>query len=158
MLGSKLGSLIIDITILLLYFINKQNKKRNFHAKLTAILKLFLHNNKNIMIASFQVRKRNHEYQNYQSEKLRSTLLKVTQNEIDALTQDLLISKIEKRFFNNISTAEITEILVLTTAGFIEKDPFFDKMAVQLLLRKIYREFSGKKIDLINFSELYRKT
>jgi ribonucleoside-diphosphate reductase alpha chain len=110
------------------------------------------------MNASLQVQKRDGRFENYQTEKLHSSFQKITQNKIDSDKQNLLISKVEKLLFDNISTAQIIETLILITSSWIEKDPIFDQITAQLLLRKIYREVLGEKFNLKNFSQLCRKT
>jgi ribonucleoside-diphosphate reductase alpha chain len=110
------------------------------------------------MNASLQVQKRDGRFENYQTEKLHSSFQKITQNKIDSDKQNLLISKVEKLLFDNISTAQIIEALILTTSSWIEKDPIFDQITAQLLLRKIYREVLGEKFNLENFPQLCRKT
>jgi ribonucleoside-diphosphate reductase alpha chain len=109
------------------------------------------------MSDSLQVQKRDGKIENYQTEKLHSSFQKITQNKIDSDEQSLLVSKVEKQIFNNISTAQIIEILILTTSSWIEKDPAFDQITAQLLLHKIYREVLGEKLNLDNFPQLCRK-
>jgi ribonucleoside-diphosphate reductase alpha chain len=109
------------------------------------------------MSTSFQVQKRDGKFENYQTEKLHSSFQKITQKKIDSDQQNLLISKVEKQIFNNISTARIIEILILTTSSWIEKDPVFDQITAQLFLYKIHREVLGKKFSLENFPQLCRK-
>jgi ribonucleoside-diphosphate reductase alpha chain len=110
------------------------------------------------MNTSLQVQKRDGKFESYQTGKLYSSFQKITQNKIDSEEQNLLVSKVEKQIFNNISTAQIIEILILTTSSWIEKDPIFDQITAQLLLHKIYREILGEKFNLENFSQLCRKT
>src|SRR6185437_5156384 len=110
------------------------------------------------MIASFQVKKRDGKFENYQTEKLHASFQKIIQNKINPEEQNLLLSKVEKQIFNNISTAQIIETLILTTSSWIEKDPVFDQITAQLSLCKIYREVLGKKCNLENFSQLCQKT
>src|SRR5947207_14592801 len=105
-----------------------------------------------------QVQKRNGKLETYQTVKLRLSFQKVIKDKLNSTEQGLLISKVEKGFFNNISTAQITESLILTAVGFIEKDLVFDIITTQLLLHKVYREAFGRKINWGNFSETYRKT
>jgi ribonucleoside-diphosphate reductase alpha chain len=69
-----------------------------------------------------------------------------------------LISKVEKEVFNNISTNQITDTLILAATSLIEKDPVFDKVATQLLLYKIYREVFQAKTNPQNFQNFYQKT
>jgi transcriptional regulator NrdR family protein len=69
------------------------------------------------MSASFQIQKRDGKFENYQTEKLYSSFQKITQNKINPNEQNLLVSKVENQIFNNISTAQIIEILILTTSS-----------------------------------------
>lgn len=110
------------------------------------------------MNVPLQVRKRSDKLEEYQPDKLCFSLQKIAKDKINDSEQNLLISKVEKQIFNNISTTQITEILILTTTAFIEKDPIFDEITTQLLLHKIYREAFGEKFNSENFSELCRRT
>lgn len=110
------------------------------------------------MNSSFQIQKRSLKYENYHPEKLYHTIQRGIKNKLKATDQDLLITKVEKQLFNNISTDQITETLILNATSLIEKDPIFDELATQLLLQKIYREVFQVKINSKNFLELYRKS
>ena len=85
-----------------------------------------------------QVRKRNQNLENYQTNKLQQTPQKILKDKVSLIDQDLLISEVEKQLFDNISTSQIMEILILTATSFIEKDLIYDELAAGLLLQKIY--------------------
>src|SRR5688572_33261156 len=93
-----------------------------------------------------QVRKRNQSLENYQLNKLYRTFQRILKDKINLIDQHLLISEIEKQFFPNITTQQVTKISILTATSFIEKDPIYDELATGLLLRKILWEVFSQKI------------
>lgn len=105
-----------------------------------------------------QVCKRNQSLENYQVNKLYKTLQGILKNKINLVDQDLLISKVENQLFPNISTPQITEILILTATSFIEKDPIYDELAAGLLLQKVLREVFSQKSKDNDFAKIYRQT
>jgi len=110
------------------------------------------------MPLTIQVCKRNQSLENYQVNKLYKTLQKILKNKINLIDQDLLISKVENQIFSNISTVQITEILILTATSFIEKDPIYDKFAAGLLLQKVLREAFSQKSKDNDFTKTYQQT
>jgi len=110
------------------------------------------------MSLAIQVQKRSRTLQNYQSEKLRQTCQRILKERISLIDENLLISETEKQFFDNISTSQINEILILTATSLIERDPVYDDLAVGLLLQKLYREVFLQKVSTSNFEKLYRES
>ena len=92
------------------------------------------------MSIPISIQKKSLEYEKFQVNKLKFFLDEKLNSSLESINRDLLISKVEKQIFNNISTEQITDTLILTAASLIEKDPVFDEVATQLLLYKIYRE------------------
>jgi ribonucleoside-diphosphate reductase alpha chain len=110
------------------------------------------------MPLAIQVQKRSRTLQNYQSEKLRQTCRRILKERISLIDENLLISETEKQFFDNISTSQINEILILTATSLIERDPVYDDLAAGLLLQKLYYEVFLQKVNVSNFEKLYRET
>jgi ribonucleoside-diphosphate reductase alpha chain len=110
------------------------------------------------MFNSISVQKRSLNHEIFQTSKLKNFFAEKLNISIKPADRDLLISKAEKQFFNNISTIQITDTLILTATGLIEKDPIFDKVATRLLLQKTYREVFQKKVNSNNFQELYQQS
>nr|CAG8598918.1 1967_t:CDS:2 [Entrophospora candida] len=109
------------------------------------------------MSLAIQVQKRDQTHQNYQSEKLRRTCQRILKEKSRLIDENLLISEIEKQLFDNISTSQINEILILTATNLLEKDPLYDNLAAGLLLQKLYREVFHQKVNADNFEKIYHK-
>src|SRR4051794_5473153 len=109
------------------------------------------------MSIPISIQKKSLEYEKFQVNKLKFFLDEKLNSSLESINRDLLISKVENQIFNNISTEQITDTLILTAASLIEKDPVFDEVATQLLLYKIYREVFQEKINSQKLQKLYRK-
>ncbi|CAI2196080.1 10908_t:CDS:1 [Funneliformis geosporum] len=110
------------------------------------------------MSNSISIQKRSLNHENFQEKKLKNFFDEKLNISIETTNRDLLISKAEKQFFDNISTIQITNTLILTATSLIEKGPIFDKIATQLLLQKTYRKVFRKKVNSNNFRELYQQS
>ncbi|CAI2162878.1 17004_t:CDS:1 [Funneliformis geosporum] len=110
------------------------------------------------MSNSISIQKRSLNHENFQENKLKNFFEEKLNISVEPTNRDLLISKAEKQFFDNISTTQITNTLILTATSLIEKDPIFDKIATQLLLQKTYRKVFQKKVNSNNFRELYQQS
>src|SRR5438046_8552401 len=100
---------------------------------------------------SVSIQKRSLNHENFQANKLKNFFDEKLNISIEPTNRDLLISKAEKQFFDNISTTQINDTLILTATSLIEKDPIFDKIATKLLLQKKYRKVFHKKVSSNNF-------
>ena len=110
------------------------------------------------MSLAIQVQKRNQTLQNYQPEKIHRTCQRILGKKLNLIDENLLISEVQNQLFDNISTSQINEILILTATSLIEKDPLYDDLAAGLLLQKLYREVFFQKVNANNFEKLYRET
>jgi ribonucleoside-diphosphate reductase alpha chain len=72
-------------------------------------------------------------------------------------SQDLILAEVVKNLFNQIKTYEVVDILILSSAALIEKDPAYSKVATRFLLQKIYKEVKGISTNEENLDNLYRQ-
>ena len=71
---------------------------------------------------------------------------------------ELIVNEVVKNLFEKIKTIEIADLLVLSASAFIERDPEYDKVAVRLLLQKLYREIIGVSLVEEALKDSYRRS
>ncbi len=71
---------------------------------------------------------------------------------------ELIFQETIKNIFDGISTPEISDALVLSASGFIERDPMYGKIAVIFLLRKLFRAVTGYSITCVDYKEHYARS
>ena len=74
----------------------------------------------------------------------------------DAVSIDLLIQETFKNIYDGISSKEIAQALVLSASSYIERDPAYDYVACQLMLKRLYKEVTGRSIAAAQYDQLYR--
>ena len=71
---------------------------------------------------------------------------------------ELILSETLKNVFDGISPQGIAEALILATTSFIERDPAYNKVAVRLQLKKLFRQVTHSSIARIDSEAVYRKS
>jgi len=102
------------------------------------------------------VLKRNGQSVPYDTSKVKNTIEKASlgfENDIDL---QMIISQIENELFENITTKEITTVLILVVKGFIEKDPAYSKLASRLLLYGLYGNVFREKVHYGEIENQYQ--
>lgn len=79
----------------------------------------------------------------FDTNKLRSTLIRAAQGFEKDINIEFVIQEITKSIFDKITTKDIEKILILVTVACIEKDPAYSFLSARLLLKKIYKEVIG---------------
>src|SRR5579885_350006 len=75
-----------------------------------------------------------------------------------SISTTLIIEETFKNIFSGITTQAVEDALVLATVGLIEQDPAYGYVATQLLLKKLYKNVTGKQITDADMESVYRKT
>lgn len=70
----------------------------------------------------------------------------------------LILNETLKNIFDGITPQGIADALILATTSFIEKDPAYSKVAVQLQLKKLFRQVTHSSIARIDSEVAYRKS
>jgi ribonucleoside-diphosphate reductase alpha chain len=70
----------------------------------------------------------------------------------------LIFNETVKNIFDGISPTGIADALILSTVTFIEHDPVYGKVAVRLLLRKLFKQVTGNSIIRNDYKELYKQS
>ena len=97
------------------------------------------------------------EKEKFDVEKLRGLLKKVSGGyekiiDVEAIIQQCLIE-----LHDNISTKDVSRLLISVTRSFIEYDPAYSKIAARLLSSSIYKEIAGKNIDIAKDEKIYKE-
>ena len=72
-----------------------------------------------------------------QKEKVLTTISKVL-GKTDKIDINIFYQEVEKSIQSDISTGEIFKVVLLTATSFLEKDPAYDQLATNFLLRQNY--------------------
>jgi ribonucleoside-diphosphate reductase alpha chain len=71
---------------------------------------------------------------------------------------ELILSETLKNVFDGISPQGIADALILATTSFIERDPAYNKVAVRLQLKKLFRQVTHSSVARIDSEAVYRKS
>ena len=71
---------------------------------------------------------------------------------------DLIFHEVVNTIFDGVSSREIADALIMATSTFIERDPAYNYVAAQLLLKKLFKEVTGTTIRSAAYDRLYRQS
>ena len=71
---------------------------------------------------------------------------------------ELILSETLKNIFDGISPQGIADALILATTSFIERDPAYNKVAVRLQLKKLFKQVTHNSIIRTDHEQVYRKS
>lgn len=89
-------------------------------------------------------------------QKIRSTIINAAKEHIKAIDVDMLLAEIMRNIYDNAPTSEIESAIIFSAAAFIEQDPAYEQVAMNVLLQKNYKEVFGQSSTEKNREELYR--
>ncbi len=75
----------------------------------------------------------------------------------DIISAESIVQETLKNIFQGISSSEIDDALILAGVNHIEKDPAYAYVTAQLLLKKIFKQVTHKKIGGIDQGAIYRQ-
>lgn len=88
--------------------------------------------------------------------RLKQTIAWACGDYIDQINIDLIMEETVRNIFDGISARELEDALILATCSFIERDPAYNFVAAQLLLKKLFDEVTHATIIHPHANELYR--
>ena len=71
---------------------------------------------------------------------------------------DLILQEVINTIFDGVSSKEIADALIMATSSFIEKEPAYNFVAAQLLVKKLFKEVTGQTIRSAAYDRLYRQS
>ena len=88
-------------------------------------------------LKNYKVVKRDGSIASFMIDKIVDCLQRTCSSTGALASQDLILNEVVKNLFNQIKTYEVVDILILSSAALIEKDPSYSKVATRFLLQKI---------------------
>ena len=70
----------------------------------------------------------------------------------------MILQEVINTIFDGVSSREIADALIMATSSFIERDPAYNYVAAQLLLKKLFKEVTGTTIRSAAYDRLYRQS
>lgn len=107
--------------------------------------------------ASYVVVKRKGEKVNFDLQKVLDCISRASAGLEKFVDINLIANEVVKNIFDNIPTAGIEEVLVLSACAFIERDPAYSYVAARLLLQKLYKEVFNESINQVQLKQYYRE-
>jgi ribonucleoside-diphosphate reductase alpha chain len=90
--------------------------------------------------------------------KMKQTIAWACGDYIDQINIDLIMEEAMRNIFDGISARELEDALILSTCSFIERDPAYNFVAAQLLLKKLFDEVTHSGITHPDASTYYRNS
>lgn len=100
--------------------------------------------------------KRNKKVVPFMKEEVASYLRQISEKKITSDDQEGILAEVEAGIFDNITSREITKVLIMACNARIEKDPVFSYYSARILLNELYKDII--KIDEFDkdFAKIYR--
>lgn len=90
-------------------------------------------------------------------ESIRQTFIYASEGYQDVIDIDTLVDATINSVYNEISTRDLSKLLVMVGRTYIERDPAYSYLASRLLLNVLYKEVIGGKIEYANIDTIYKR-
>lgn len=90
--------------------------------------------------SSLRVIKRNEEIALFDSDKIRTSIIRASKRRSLNIDVELVLQEVTKNIYDKAPTADVEKALIMAAVSFIEYDAMYDDLASQLLLQKAYKE------------------
>ncbi len=108
--------------------------------------------------ALFTINKKDGEGVPFNREKVYLTLKRACKGLEDDVVVDLIMQEVTKNLYDQASTKEVEDALILAAIAFIEKDPAYSKVGSRLLLQKLSKEVFGNSITQETYGQHYYRS
>lgn len=108
--------------------------------------------------AIFSIKKRDGSSKPFDISRIREGLLWACKGYESIVSIELLEKEAIKNMYDGISKNDIEAALILAATAFIERDPAYNYIAAQLMLRKLFKEATGCSITQSTADKAYRQT
>ena len=102
------------------------------------------------------INKKNGTTQSFDREKVYASLKRAVKGFENSVSIMLIMEEVSKNLYNNASTYEIVDAMILATVSFIERDPSYSIVASRLLRQKLAKEVFGVSITQERYEQQYR--
>ncbi|MCF7900201.1 ribonucleoside-diphosphate reductase subunit alpha [Candidatus Babeliales bacterium] len=107
-------------------------------------------------VTSFVINKKNGNNEFFDRDKVYASLKRAVKGVEDAISLDLIMQEITKNLYNQATTFEIEDAIILATIVFIERDPAYSLVASRLLRQKLAKEVIERSTTEENYAQQYR--
>lgn len=108
--------------------------------------------------ALFTINKKNGGSVPFNREKVYLTLKRACKGLEGDLVVDLIMQEVTKNLYDQASTGEVEDALILGAISFIEKDPAYSKVGARLLIQKLSKEVFGSSITQETYGQHYYRS
>lgn len=109
--------------------------------------------------ATFVIKKKNGSVEMFDYEKVYNCFKRASQGLEEAVVLDLLMQEVIKNVYDQITTFEIEDALVLAAIALIEHDPIYSTVASRLLRQRLSKEVFGFSVNSAGqYEQEYRKS
>lgn len=105
---------------------------------------------------SFLVNKKNGELVPLNREKVYATIKRACRGFEHVVSLDLIMQEFAKNMYDQATTRQVEDALVLAAISFIERDPAYSVVAARLLRQKLAKEVFGQSVTEDSFEQTYR--
>jgi len=116
------------------------------------------HSEENTLVSSFRINKKNGNNESFHREKVLRCIKRASKGLEDHVSLELIMHEVTKNLYDEASTLEIEDAMILATIAFIERDPSYSKVASRLLLQKLAKEVFVRSSTEGSFDEYYRES
>lgn len=107
-------------------------------------------------ISLLRVIKRNEEITFFDSNKIRTSIIRAAKHRSLNIDSELVLQEVTKNIYDKAPTSDIEKALIMASVSFIERDSMYDDLAAQLLLQKAYKEVFNTSISENELSAYYQ--
>lgn len=107
-------------------------------------------------VTSFVINKKNGNNEFFDRDKVYASLQRAVKGVEDSISLDLIMQEITKNLYNQATTFEIEDAIILATIVFIERDPAYSLVASRLLRQKLAKEVIERSTTEENYAQQYR--
>src|SRR3990167_4284428 len=107
-------------------------------------------------LAHLTINKINGRTEPFERDKVYTSLKRACIGLESEVSVDLIMQEVTKNIYNQASTYEVQDAMILAATAFVERDPAYSKVAARLLLQKLTKEVIGKSIKTETYEKAYR--
>jgi ribonucleoside-diphosphate reductase alpha chain len=107
---------------------------------------------------TFYIKRRDGTVLPFNIQRIREAIAWASRGREQQIAFDLIEFEALKNMYDGITKPDIEQALILAATAFIERDPAYDFVASQLLLRKLFKEVTGNSITHPSAQMLYRQS
>lgn len=108
--------------------------------------------------ATYVVKKKNGSAEMFDYVKVYNCFKRAAHGFEDVVVFDLLMQEVIKNVYDQISTFEIEDALILAAIGLIERDPVYSTIGSRLLQQKLAKEVFGYSVNATHYEQEYRNS